>query len=58
MGKFLTNVLVQALWGLLAVAGVALIFEGFDNDNNVQIFGGIALIAAALGVRFAARWLR
>ncbi len=50
--------LVQALWGLLAVAGVALIFEGFDNDNKVQIFGGIALIAAALGVRFAARWLR
>ena len=28
MGKFLINVLVQALWGLLAVAGVALIFEG------------------------------
>ena len=58
MGKFLMNVILQALWALLAVAGVALIFIGFDNDNNVQIFGGIALIAAALAVRFAARWLR
>ena len=58
MGKFLINVLLQALWASLAVTSVALIFIGFDNDNNVQIFGGIALIAAALGVRFAARWLR
>ncbi len=58
MSKILINVLVQALWGSLAVAGVALIFEGFDEANNVQIFGGIALIAAALGVRFATRWRR
>ncbi len=53
MDNFLINVLVWVLWLLMAIAGVALIFEGFDNDNTAQIVGGIALIAVAVGVRFA-----
>ncbi len=54
MDNFVINVLVWVLWLLMAIAGVALIFEGFENDNTAQIVGGIALIAVAVGVRFAA----
>ena len=55
MGNNLMNGFLWALWIIVAVIGVLLAFEGVDNDNGGQLYGGIALMIVGAGMRFAAR---